>query len=121
MWIDTGDEIYRRWRGGRRILAVVSVFEGVTDQLMTEVADVLGADRSEAEAAYVAAGEQRTAALLVGSLQNSGIPSRLIDPRETGLVAEGSFTESTPVRLDNAVGIRPPHPDAHQCARGKAS
>lgn len=97
------DEIYRRWRGGRRILAVVSAFEGVTDRLMTEVGDVLGADRSEAEAAYVATGEQRTAALLVGSLQNSGIPSRLVDPREIGLVAEGSFMESTPVRLDNAV------------------
>src|SRR4029077_12472810 len=41
-----------------------------------------------------------TAALLVGSLQNSGIPSRLIDPRDIGLIAEGSFTESTPVRVD---------------------
>jgi homoserine dehydrogenase len=40
--------------------------------------------------------------LLAGSLQNSGIPSRLIDPREIGLIAEGSFTESTPVRVDVA-------------------
>jgi homoserine dehydrogenase len=51
------DEIYRRWRCGRRILAVVSAFEGVTDGLMAEVADELGADRSEAAAAYVATGE----------------------------------------------------------------
>lgn len=94
------DEIYRRWRGGRRILAVVSAFEGVTDELVTQVADVLGANCSEGAAAYVATGEQRTAALLVGSLQNSGIPSRLIDPRDIGLIAEGSFTESTPVRVD---------------------
>jgi homoserine dehydrogenase len=97
------DEIYRRWRCGRRILAVVSAFEGVTDELMAEVADELGTDCSEAAAAYVATGEQRTAALLMGSLQNSGIPSRLIDPREIGLIAEGSFTESTPVRVDKAV------------------
>jgi homoserine dehydrogenase len=97
------DEIYRRWRGGRRILGVVSAFEGVTDELMAEVADELGTDCSEAAAAYVATGEQRTAALLLGSLQNSGIPSRLIDPREIGLMAEGSFTESTPVRVDEAV------------------
>jgi homoserine dehydrogenase len=96
------DEIYRRWRGGYRILAVVSAFESVTDELMTEVADVLGAGCPGATAAYVATGEQRTAALLMGSLQNSGIPSRVIDPREIGLIAEGSLTESTPVRVDEA-------------------
>jgi homoserine dehydrogenase len=94
------DEIYRRWRSGYRVLAVVSAFEGITDELMAEVADVLGADCPEAAAAYVATGEQRTAALLAGSLQISGIPSRVIDPREIGLIAEGSFSESTPVRVD---------------------
>jgi homoserine dehydrogenase len=94
------DEIYRRWRCGRRILAVVSAFEGITDELIAEVVDVLGADCPEATAAYIAAGEQKTAALLSGSLQNSGIPSRIIDPREIGLIAEGSFSESTPVRVD---------------------
>jgi homoserine dehydrogenase len=30
------DEIYRRWRSGRRVLAVVSAFEGITDKLMAE-------------------------------------------------------------------------------------
>lgn len=94
------DEIYRRWRGGYRVLAVVSAFEGITDELMAEVADALGADCPEAAAAYVATGEQKTAALLTGSLQIFGIPSRLIDPREIGLIAEGSFSESTPVRAD---------------------
>jgi homoserine dehydrogenase len=94
------DEIYRRWRCGCRILAVVSAFEGITDELIAEVVDVLGADCPEATAAYVATGEQKTAALLSGSLQNSGIPSRIIDPREIGLIAEGSFSESTPVRVD---------------------
>jgi homoserine dehydrogenase len=96
------DEIYRRWRSGCRVLAVVSAFEGITDELMAEVAEILGADCSEATAAYVATGEQRTAALLLGSLQKSGIPSRMIDPREIGLIAEGSFAESTPVRVDVA-------------------
>jgi homoserine dehydrogenase len=84
------DEIYRRWRCGCRVIAVVSAFEGITDELMADVAAVLGANCPEATAAYVATGEQRTAALLLGSLQNSGIPSRRIDPREIGLIAEGS-------------------------------
>jgi homoserine dehydrogenase len=94
------DEIYRRWRSGCRVLAVVSAFEGITDELIAEVVDVLGVDCPEATAAYVATGEQKTAALLSGSLQNSGIPSRIIDPREIGLIAEGSCSESTPVRVD---------------------
>jgi homoserine dehydrogenase len=96
------DEIYRRWRGGRQILAVVSAFEGVTDELMTEIADVLGADCPAAMAAYVATGEQRTAALLLGSLQRSGIPSRVIDPREIELIADGFVTDGTPVRVNEA-------------------
>jgi len=79
---------------------VVSAFEGITDELIAEVVDVLGADCPAATAAYVATGEQKTAALLLGSLQNSGIPSRIIDPRKIGLIAEGSFSESTPVRVD---------------------
>src|SRR3984885_10149493 len=84
------DEIYRRWRGGYRVLAVVSAFEGITDELLAQVVDLLGADCPEATAAYVATGELRTAALLLGSLQKSGIPSRAIDPREIGLIAEGT-------------------------------
>jgi homoserine dehydrogenase len=99
------DEIYRRWRCGCPILAVVSAFEGITDELIAEVVDVLGADCPAATAAYVATGEQRTAALLSGSLQDLGIPSRIIDPREIGLIAEGSFSESTPVRVENTPSL----------------
>lgn len=94
------DEIYRRWRSGYRVLAVVSAFEGVTDELMREVAGVLGSECPEATAAYVATGEQQTGALLLGSLRQYGLPARLLSPREIGLMAEGSILESTPVRVD---------------------
>jgi homoserine dehydrogenase len=96
------DEIYRRWRSGFRILAVVSAFEGVTDQLMAEVAAALGTDSPEATAAYVATGEQRTAALLLGALLQHGLPARLVDPREIGLLAEGPTLESTPTSVHRA-------------------
>lgn len=96
------DEVYRHWRIGRRVLAVVSAFEGITDQLIAEAGDALGDPCPEATAAYVATGEQRTAALLSGSLQRSGLPARIVDPREIRLVAEGAFTESTPARVDLA-------------------
>jgi amino acid kinase family protein len=65
------DEIYRRWRSGSRVIAVVSAFEGITDALMNEVTSAIGVDCPEATAAYVATGEERTAALLLGSLHRT--------------------------------------------------
>jgi aspartate kinase len=54
----------------------------------------------EATAAFVATGEQRTAALLAGVLGRSGIPARMVKPREIALIAEGSHLESAPVHVD---------------------
>jgi homoserine dehydrogenase len=97
------DEIYRHWRTGYRVLAVVSAFEGVTDILMGEVIDTIGAECPEATAAYLATGEEQTTALLLGSLRQYGLPARLLSPREIGLFAEGPILESTPCRVDTAV------------------
>jgi homoserine dehydrogenase len=96
------DEIYRRWRVGYRVLAVVSAFEGVTDELMGEIADALGSDCAQATAAYVATGEEQTGALLLGSLRQYGLPARLVSPREIGLIAEGCALESSPVSVDTS-------------------
>src|SRR5580704_12173597 len=95
------DEIYRRWRSGFRVLAVVSAFEGVTDELMAEVMDIVGTECPEAIAAYVATGEERTAALLQGSLHQYGLPSRLVSQREIALIAEGPLLESKPVSVNS--------------------
>lgn len=94
------DEIYRRWRANARVLAVVSAFEGVTDQLLKDAADLFGDDSPEATAAYVASGELRTAALLTGVLRRSGMPSRMVEPREINLIATGSLLESVPSSVD---------------------
>lgn len=96
------DEIYRRWRDGYLVLAVVSAFEGVTDGLLAAVADTVGPDCPEAAAAYLATGEIKTAALLHGSLRRYGLPSRMVDPREIALRAEGTPLESTPNSVDTA-------------------
>jgi homoserine dehydrogenase len=100
------DEIYRHFRSGRAVLAVVSAFEGETDRLIGEAAALFGSDSAEAMAAYVATGEARTAALLLGSLQRSGLPARLLDPREIALVCTGSSLESAPLSLDRAALAR---------------
>jgi aspartokinase len=94
------DEIYRWWRSNCQILAVVSAFEGVTDQLIREAADLIATNTEEATATYVAQGEQRTAALLLDSLSQSGIPARVIEPHEIGLLAEGDSLDSTPVGVN---------------------
>ncbi len=96
------DEIYRHWRCGSRVLAVVSAFEGVTDQLIKETEQQIAADSPHARAAHIAQGEQRTAALLIGSLKRCGIPARLVEAHEIALIAEGSGLESTPVSVDTA-------------------
>ena len=90
------DEIYRRWRLNVRLCVVVSAFSQVTDELMADVAEIVGTECPEAMAAYVATGEDRTAALLHGSLHQYGLPSRLVNPREIALLADGPLLESTP-------------------------
>jgi homoserine dehydrogenase len=94
------DEIYRHWRAGSRVLAVVSAFEGVTDRLFGEAENLFGPGPSYATAAFVATGEQRTATLLVESLVRFGIPARLVEPQEIELRFEGHSLESTPVSVD---------------------
>jgi homoserine dehydrogenase len=94
------DEIYRRWRTGSHILVVVSAFEGITDQLLCEVPGGTEYVCREATAAYVSTGEQKTAALLLGALCRCGMPSRIVEPREIGLIAEGSILESAPLSVD---------------------
>jgi len=96
------DEIYRHWRSGCRVLAVVSAFEGVTDELIKEAADLFGCDCPAAAAAYIAQGEHRTGAQLVASLSRSGIPSRMVEPHEIGLLAQGSSLDSSPAWVDVA-------------------
>jgi homoserine dehydrogenase len=96
------DEIYRRWRSGFHVLAVVSAFEGISDDLIADVADIVGTECPEAMAAYVSTGEDRTAALLHASLHQYGLPSRLVNPREIALLAEGPLLESTPTRVEVA-------------------
>src|ERR1700685_27592 len=93
------DEIYRCWRLGDQVLAVVSAFEGVTDELIREAADLVEASPG-AVAAHIAQGEQRTASLLLGALTRCGIPARGAEPRDIGLIAQGSHLESTPIAVD---------------------
>ena len=95
------DECYRHLRDGKRVLAVVSAFAGVTDRFFAEAHSSLGAEAPNATADYVACGERLTAALLDGALISAGIASRLIDPREVSLSIEGDALNAELKSIDS--------------------
>jgi homoserine dehydrogenase len=95
-------EIYRHYRRGRRVIAVVSAFEGVTDRLLEEVSPGGEAPDPATLAVLLSTGEIASAAQLVAALHRAGVPARYTDPRDIGLTASGDRTnaELTQVRVD---------------------
>lgn len=92
------DEIYREWRAGRRVIAVVSAFKGVTDQRFSQTRAVT-TDLHE-QAAWVAGGEEESGTKLAAALVAHGVSARYVDARVAGLRAHGEVHESTPVSLN---------------------
>ena len=92
------DEIYREWRAGRRVIAVVSAFAGVTDQRFAQTR-ASTSDLHE-QAAWVAGGEEESGTKLAAALIANGVSARYVDAREAGLRAHGEPHESTPVSLN---------------------
>ncbi len=82
-------EIYRHYRQGRRVVAVVSAFEGVTDRLLEEAGPGDDAPDPAALAVLLSTGETSSAAQLVIALHRAGVPARFADPRDIGLTAAG--------------------------------
>ena len=98
------DEIYRHLRDGKRVLAVVSAFEGQTDELLRTARARFGDDAPTATACFAVTGEQQSAALLAGCLVRSGVSARVMEPREIGLSVHGSTLEAEPHSIDrNAI------------------
>lgn len=92
------DEIYREWREGRRVIAVVSAFAGVTDQRFAQTRAITS-DLHE-QAAWVAGGEEESGNKLAAALVANGVSALYVDARVAGLRAHGDAHESTPVSLN---------------------
>jgi homoserine dehydrogenase len=96
-------EIYRYARDGEKVVAVVSAFKGVTDQLL-RLADSYCAPPASTLSPYLLAiGEHRSAVLLALAAERSGLKTRLRTPSEIGLRAEGERMSATPVAIDSKV------------------
>jgi homoserine dehydrogenase len=93
-------EIYREWRQGRRVLAVVSAFGCTADELLARAQQLGLPPQREGLAALLGTGETAAAALLTLALDRSGIPATLLDPAQISLVTEGDPLDAAPVSLD---------------------
>jgi homoserine dehydrogenase len=95
-------EIYRRRRGGQKVVAVVSAFAGETDALIAEAASV-GAAKSRHAPRVIALGEEKSAALLAIACETAGLDALVLDARTLSLTAGGSVDDAQPERLDVAL------------------
>ena len=89
-------EIYRWYRDGARILAVVSAIGDTTEQLLAQARELSPIPDPSAAAQLLATGERTSAALLGVALDRAGVPARVVDPREIGLMVSGSPLDSEP-------------------------
>lgn len=93
-------EIYRHARYGRKVVAVVSAFEGETDALYAEAAR-LGADAGSRHAPrLIALGEERSAALLAIACEGTGLDARIAGARQIALHAGGPVDDAHPESAD---------------------
>src|SRR3989442_13787757 len=93
-------EIYRHWRDGAQVIAVVSAFGDTTDQLMRRAESICGQPEKSALASLLATGEATSSALLSIALNRVGIPARLLDEVQAGLRTVGGGVEAVPVAVD---------------------
>jgi homoserine dehydrogenase len=93
-------EIYRHWRGGSQVVAVVSAFGGETDALIAR-SRLFGKDPNPlAVASLLSTGEATSAALLALALGRSGIPSKILSPERLGLRTRGATLDGEPVAVN---------------------
>src|SRR5258708_16656830 len=95
-------EIYRWYRDGLSVIAVVSAIGKTTEALIRESRRLTEAPDPFSTAELLATGERTSAALLGIALDRSGVPARVVNPRDIGFEVTGTPLDSEPVSLDTA-------------------
>ena len=93
-------EVYRWYRTGARVLAVVSAPGTVTETLLKQARELSPEPEPWATAELLATGERASTALLAIALNRSGMPARLVNPSEIALAINGDPLEGNPVSVD---------------------
>jgi homoserine dehydrogenase len=99
-------EIYRHVRVGRRVLAVVSAFPGVTDRLVRSAKSCFSDPDPVFLASLLASGETASASILAMALEEAGVPVTILDPAEAGLRVSGPPLDASPVALNTLEVLR---------------
>lgn len=93
-------EIYRLWRSGAQVLAVVSAFRNATDELLKRAEAVSEKPDASPLAALLATGEATASAMLCIALGKAGIPAKMLDPAQAGLRTEGGALDAHLMAVD---------------------
>lgn len=93
-------EIYRWYRHGAKIVAVVSAIGDTTERLIRESRQLSPDPEPWATAELLATGERTASALLGVALDRAGIAARVVNPREIGLEVSGEPLDGTPHAID---------------------
>jgi homoserine dehydrogenase len=93
-------EIYRWWREGAQVIAVVSAFGDTTDQLMRRAERVCEKPDKSVLPSLLATGEATASALLTLALNRVGIGARLLDEVQAKLRTVSGTSDAIPVSVD---------------------
>ena len=93
-------EIYRWWREGFQVVAVISAFGNTTDELTRRAHATCDEPGDELVATLLATGEAASSALMGLALNRSGIPATVLDAEQAGLVTDGPVLDATLVSLN---------------------
>ena len=93
-------EIYRWWRQGFQVVAVVSALGNTTDELAQRAHSVCDQPGDELVAALLATGEAASTALLGLALKRSGIPATVLDAERAGLATDGAILDANLTSID---------------------
>jgi homoserine dehydrogenase len=93
-------EVYRWYRRGFRVIAVVSALGRTTDKLIAQAKEY-GAEPDPAHlASLLSIGESTSAALVALALDRAGVPAAVLDPARIDLRTRGDTLDSEPCSVD---------------------
>ncbi len=95
-------EIYRWWRDGFQVVAVVSALGNTTDELNRRAHVACDQPNDELVAALLATGEAASSALMGLALNRAGIPATVLDAEQAGLTTDGSVLDANLTSVDSA-------------------
>ena len=93
-------EIYRWWREGFQVVAVVSALGNTTDELNRRAHVACDQPNDELVAALLATGEAASSALMGLALNRSGIPATVLDAEQAGLTTDGPVLDAHLTSVD---------------------